>query len=55
MIRRILCWLGLHKWKALCNVYFNKQQCRNVHYDDGDCLKCALSTKICKYCKEVKK
>ena len=53
MIKRILCWLGWHKWYKPCwfcifkEVSFAYEMCRNCGFEDGKTY--------CKYCGKVKR
>lgn len=55
MIRRLLCWLGFHKWESIPHNCSAKDICEWFKYSGTIvCSSCPLNDKKCKYCGKIK-
>lgn len=56
MIRKLLCWLGWHKWRKRCDLFKYWKDCNWFRNDRNGCNSfCHHLTRECKHCGKVKK
>ena len=56
MIRKLMCWLGLHEWIPEKHIFLDNGKYYCSHYaKNKNCGECDFCKQVCKHCGKIKK